>query len=174
MRRESLPSPGKLSMGVKLQSEMAKAVSAVELSAAVGAGGKSSLAKQLDVFLTAAKTAIAGFIDTVLPTVSSRNVGAYADPYVVPGSIVRIRTDKALDPAYVPAAAAFALASPAKTISKVAIDGPDILLYVTVPYVSTDTTATVAYTKPGTDQVRDLSGNELATFAAAAIANTIA
>lgn len=156
-------------MGIKLQSEMAKAVSAVELSAMTGAGGKTSLAKQLDNFLVAARNAIAGLIDAVAPTVSSRNVGA------VSASVVRIRADKWLDAAFVPAPAAFALAAPAKTISKVEVDGPDILLHVTVPYTSADSAPTVAYTQPGaTSNVRDLSGNLLATFAAAAVVNTVA
>lgn len=177
MRRDSLPSPGMLNMGIDLQGRMARAISAVEVNAGQS-GGVSSMAKQLDTFLTAAKTAIAGFIDAVVPTVSSRTVGTanYATPMSgqVTGNFVRIRTSKMLDRAYVPPASAFALASPAKVISNVQIDGPDIILTVTVPYVATDTTATVAYTQPGAaTNVRDLSANLLATFAATAIVNTV-
>lgn len=179
MRRESLPSPGMLSMGIDLQGRMARAISSVEVNAGQS-GGISSQAKQLDNFLVAARAAISAFIDAVLPVVSSRNVGAanYAIPGSgqVAGNFVRIRTSKMLDRSYVPAAAAFALASPAKVISNVQVDGPDVILTVTVPYTAADTTATVAYTAPGAgaNGVRDLSGNLLATFAAAAVANTVA
>ena len=170
MRKDSLPSPGMLSMGINLQSTMARAISAVEISASLQ-GGTTAVAKQLDNFLVAARNAIATFIDAVAPTVASRNVGAVP----LSGQWVRIRCSEWLDPAFVPAPAAFALASPAKTIDQVKIDGPDILLHVTVPYTSGDTTATVAYTQPGAaTNIRDLSGNLLATFAAAAIANTVA
>lgn len=175
MRRDSLPSPGMLNMGIDLQGRMARAISAVEVNAGQS-GGVSSMAKQLDNFLVAARAAIAALIDAVAPVVSSRAIGVSNVNYVdgfTRNQIVRIRTSKMLDRSYIPAPAAFALASPAKVISKVDIDGPDILLYVTVPYTTADTTATVAYTQPGAaTNVRDLSGNLLATFAATAATAT--
>lgn len=178
MRKDSLPSPGPLSMGVQLHACTAKAISAIEI-ASVGGGGKAPYAKRLDDFLVAARTAIAAYIDAVVPTVVSRQVGGVAAQYVggvqvTNASQVRIRTSKELDRSYVPAASAFALASPAKVISDVRLDGPDIVLTVTVPYTTGDTTATVAYTQPGAaTNVRDLSGNLLATFAATAATNAV-
>lgn len=169
MRRESLPSPGKLSMGIKLQSEMAKAVSAVELQAGVS-GGKSSAAKQLDNFLTAAKTAIAGFIDAVAPLVSTRVIEA-ANP-----SVIRVRYDKWMDAAYVPAGTAFAVlvATVARTVTAVRVDGPDVLLTLATP-VAAGEAVTVAYTQPGAvSNLRDLSGNLAATYTAQAVTNNVA
>lgn len=177
MRRDSLPSPGMLNMGIDLQGRMARAISAVEVNAGQS-GGVSSMAKQLDNFLVSARTAIGGFIDAVAPTVLNYTVGTAnrARPLsgMVVGNFVRIRTSKMLDRAYVPAAAAFTLGGPAKTISAVEVDGPDIILTVTAPYVSSDAGITVAYTQPGAaTNVRDLSGNLLATFTAQAVVNSV-
>jgi hypothetical protein len=165
MRKDSLPSPGMLSMGINLQSTMSKAISAVELAAMTGAGGKTSLAKQLDVFLTAAKTAIAGFIDAVAPTVLTR---ALTD-----ASTIRIRADKWLDAQYVPVTTAFAITGTVRTVTAVRVDGPDIVLTVSAPF-ATGNAINVAYTQPGAvSNARDLSGNLLATFAAAAVTNPL-
>lgn len=166
MRKEALPSPGMLSMGTALHTNLAKAVSAVELSAMTGAGGKTSLAKTLDNCLVAARTAIAGFIDSVLPTVSARTV---ADSFP---DVIRIRTDKWLDAGFVPPTTAFAVTVQARTVTAVAIDGPDIVLTLSAALAAG--AVSVAYTKPGaTSNVRDLSGNELAAFTATAVTNTI-
>lgn len=166
MRKDSLPSPGMLSMGTALHTNLVKAVSAVELAAMTGAGGKTSLAKTLDNCLVAARTAIAGFIDAVVPGVSARTAGASFP------SVIRIRTDKWLDPGFVPAGTAFAVTVQARTVTAVAIDGPDIILTLSAPLVAG--AVSVAYTQPGAaSNVRDLSGNLLASFTAAAVTNSI-
>jgi hypothetical protein len=156
-------------MGIDIQGRMARAISAIEQNAGVS-GGTSSMAKQFDNFLVAARTAIAGFIDAVAPTVSSRLTGVLnpADSRL-PNQIIRIRCSKWLDRSFVPAVTAFAVASPVKAIQRVEIDGPDILITVDTPF-TTGQTPTIAYTQPGAaTNIRDLSGNLLATFAATAL-----
>jgi hypothetical protein len=153
-------------MGIRLQSVMAKAISAVEISAMFGAGGKAAQAKQLDVFLDACKAAISGFIDVTVPTVLSRVV-----PVSKPEEI-RILCSEELDDKFVPVTSAFAVTGVAKVVEKVYIDGPYLVVCVTVPFGAADTGILVAYTQPGaTSNARDLSGNLLANFTAAAVTN---
>ena len=168
MRQETLPSPGQLSQGITLRNVAALAISAVEINAGIPAnGGTSSYAKSLSDFFTACAAAVAGFIDAVLPTQTARTIAANE------ASTVRIKIDKGLDPRFVPAPAAFALTTPTKVISKVEIDGPYVVLTVTVPYTVADTAAKVAYTQPGAgSNLRDFSGNYLASWLAAAGAIT--
>lgn len=173
MRKDSLPSPGRLSMGIRLQGEMSKAISAVELQAASG-GGTSSIAKQLDNFLVAARNAIAAFIDAVVPTVSARIAGGYVGAIgtdgvqVHPNATLRVRANKWMDAMYNPGPAAFTLATPALVPTKVIVDGPDLVLVLPRQLTSAEGgTVTVAYAQPGAaTNARDLSGNLLAAFAA--------
>lgn len=168
MRQETLPSPGQLSQGITLRNVAALAISAVEINAGIPANaGKSSYAKSLADFFTACATAVTGFVDAVLPTQTARTIAANE------ATKVRIKIDKGLDPRYVPAPADFALTTPTKVISKVEIDGPFIVLTVTVPYTVADNAAKVAYTAPGGGTgARDFSGNLLASWLAAAGAIT--
>lgn len=169
MRIETLPSPGMLSMGIELRNTMAKAISAVEISAGFG-GGKSHAAKKLTDFLTASAAAIAGFLDVTAPTVVSRTI--VLDRFGVANTL-RIRHSEDLDAQYVPLPAAFTIAGVTKVISKVCVEGPDVLITVTVPWV-TGNVSTVAYTQPGAaTNLRDLSANLLATYTAAAITNPL-
>lgn len=176
MRKDTLPSPGPLSMGLQLHACMAKAISSIEISS-VGGAGKAPYAARLDAFLVAARTAIATYIDAVVPTVLTRTVGTVPATRMfgqdwLTGQIVRVRTSKELDRSYVPAPAAFAIAG--STISYVQVEGPDILLLLAAPVAVGDGTKTVAYTQPGAvSNVRDLSGNLLASFVATGVVNTV-
>jgi len=169
MRIETLPSPGSLSQGIQLRNVAAQAISAVEINAAIpGGGGKSSYAKSLADFFTACATAVTGFVDAVVPTVTARTIAANE------ANTVRLKIDKGLDPRFVPDASAFAMTTPTKVVSKVAIDGPFLVITVTVPYTAADTDVKVAYTQPGaTSNARDFSGNLLASFTAAAVVNSV-
>jgi hypothetical protein len=183
MRKDSLPSPGPLSMGVQLHAVMAKAISAIEISGSAGGSGagKAPYAKQLDTFLVAARAAISGFIDAVVPTIAARISGGYPDAFdaagnrLPPTQVIRIRTNKQLDPSFLPATTAFAIASPARTVTRVAIDGPDVVLSLSAALsVAEGATATVSYTQPGAaTNLRDLSGNVLATSAATIMSSNL-
>jgi len=167
MRIENLPSPGMLSNGIALQQHAMKAISAVEILAGMGAG-KSSAAKPLSDFFTACVAALSTFLDVTVPTVLTRAIDTVTKP-----DTVRIRHSEGLDPKFVPAPAAFVIAGVAKTVSKVCVDGPDVILTVTVPFVAGNA-PTVAYTQPGAgSNLRDLSGNLVASYTAAAITNSL-
>jgi hypothetical protein len=167
MRQETLPSPGILANGPRLLVEATKAISACEISAGLGAG-KSTHAKKLSDFFTACATALATFVEAVVPTVTSRVIRNE------PGkNKLWILHSEQLDPQFVPAPAAFAITSAAKTITKVEIDGPYVILTVSVAWAAGNT-ASVAYTQPGAgSNLRDLSGNLLANYTATAVTNSI-
>lgn len=166
MRVDTLPSPGRLSMGIQIRTIMAKAISAIELQGTYT--GKATEAWQFDQFLQACRTAVATFIETVAPTVLARFINS------AEANKVYIQASEGIDPKFVPLPAAFAITGVAKTISKVEIDGPYIVLTVTVPFVNGNV-SNVAYTQPGgAANLRDLSGNLLASFAATAIVNNVA
>jgi len=98
-----------------------------------------------------------------VPTISARQNLAGVN-------VIRITCSEGLDPVAVPLAAAFTLA-PARTITKVEVQGPWVLLhYAGAKYVAGDN-PTVAYTQPAATQVRvqDDAGNLLATSAATAV-----
>jgi len=168
MRVDSLPSPGLLSNGIRLRIEASRAISAVEINAGIPVNaGKSSSAKILDDFLVACRTAIATFIDTVAPTVTSRVIrNSEADQ-------IYIAHSEGISPAFLPQPSAFVISGQTRTISKVEVDGPFVILTVTVPFVPG--AVNVAYTQPGTaaERLRDLSGNLLASYTAQAVVNGV-
>lgn len=167
MRIENLPSVGILSNGLRLQTEAMKAISNIEMQAGYN-GGKATGAKRLSDFFDACKAAIASFVDTVAPTVLSRSVRVGGAHQAIR---VDIRHSEALDPVYQPTVASFAVSG--KTVTAARIDGPDVILSVSVPFTNGQT-ATVSYTQPGGDgNLRDLSGNLLANYTTQAIVNGV-
>lgn len=169
MRQENLPSPGLIGNGQTLRALVAKVISQVEIDAGLRGSGKSSHAKPLSDFFTAGVTALASFLDVTVPTVLTRAILA------MPGGAtkIRIRHSEGLDPKFVPAPAAFVIASPAKTITKVEVDGPDVILTVSVAFVAGNA-PTVAYTQPGNgSNLRDLAGNLVANYTAQPITNPL-
>lgn len=164
MRVASLPSPGLLSNGIRTRIELAKAISAVEIQAGYNSG-KASAAASLDAFLVACRTAIASFIETVVPTLASAAIGLSNTKRIV------LTFSEGIDKRYVPAVTDFAIAGQVKAVTKVTIDGPFVYLDVATAFVAG--AVTVAYTKPGTNQLRDLSGNEVASITATAVTNAV-
>lgn len=167
MRVATLPSPGLLSNGIRIRIEAAKAISAVEINAGIPANsGKSTNAKPLSDFFTACAAALSTFVDAAAPTVASRSIA--------PSSPKRITIvcSEGIDKKFVPAAAAFAITGQTRTIEKVTVDGPFIHVDVTAAFVAG--AVNIAYTQPGaTTNLRDYSGNLLASFTAAAVTNGI-
>lgn len=164
MKNDALVSPGFISNGPRLRQEAIKAISYVEVMADLVSPAKPEQAKTLDTFFVACRTAISGLIDSTVPTFVSAEVdlGVNAKQLVITFS-------EALDPTVVPAGSAFT-SDPAKTISKVEVVGNTVILTVTANYVAGATT--IAYTQPGTNALRDLSGNLLATFTAQSVTIT--
>lgn len=160
MRVDFLPSPGQLSMGINIRVIMARAISSIELAGRFT--GKASQAKSFDTFLVAARAAIATFIDAVLPTYVSGLIGAATPTRLV------LTYSEALDPKIVPVASSF-VSSPVRTFSSIVVQGTTVTLTATVAFAAGVTTVT--YTAPGTNALRDTSGNLLATHGPSAVTN---
>jgi hypothetical protein len=168
MRIETLPSPGLLSNGIRIRIEAAKAISAVEINAGLSVNaGKSKSAFQLKAFFDACSAAIAGFVDIVLPVITSRVIAAHN------AKRITLAYSEGLDPAHVPPVTAFAITGQVKTVHKVIIDGPFVHLDFTSAFVAG--AVSVAYTKPVAviDRLQDASGQEAAAFTATAVTNGI-
>ena len=159
MRLESLPSPGMLSMGIRLQTEAAKAISSVEIFAARN-GGTSGTATRLHAFFTACATAIASLCDLTAPTVTARNQTAGSN-------VIRMTTSEPLDPRIIPDLTSM-VTSPARTITRIYIEGTVLNVeYSGAPLANGNT---IAYTQPsGANKLQDNGGNLLASFAAQTI-----
>lgn len=153
MRIENIPSPGLLSAGLNLRTQAARAISSVEVLAA-RTGGTTAAANALHAFFTACATSIAALRDTVLPTVATRVLTATNT------AVITFNED--LDPKFVPATSAFAF-TPARTVTAVAVSGKRVTITATGTIVGDS----VAYTKPGTNMLKDLAGNEAANFSGA-------
>ena len=167
MRVETLPSPGMLSNGIRIRIEAAKAISAVEINAGIPVNsGKSSNAKPLADFFTACVAAVSGLYDVTAPTVASRSIATSNASRIV------IALSEGLDEKFVPAPAAFAITGQVKAVTKVTVDGPFVYLDVATPFIAG--AVSVAYTQPGAgSNLRDISGNLVASFTATAVTNAI-
>lgn len=165
MRVATLPSPGLLSNGIRIRIEAAKAISAVEINAGIPVnGGKSRNAQPLSAFFTACAASLSTFLDATVPTVASRSIAPSA------AKRITIACSEGMDKKFVPAAAAFAITGQARTIEKVTVDGPFIHIDVTAAFIAG--AVNIAYTQPGaTSNLRDVSGNLLASFTATAVTN---
>lgn len=162
MRVSSLPSPGLLTNGIMLRTEAAKAISSVEIVSSKYPGGLSGQATKLHAFFTACASAIAALRDVTAPTISAINV-LNALP-----TIVRVRFSERMDKSVLAAASAFVF-TPARTI--VSVDWADeredeLVIELSASAVGV---TNVAYTQPGTNQLRDYGGNLVATDATTAI-----
>lgn len=166
MRVSTLPSPGLLSMGIKLRTEAAKAISAVEISAGRGHAGaaKSPHAFQLSAFFTACAAALSTFVETTAPVIAARSIAA-ADP-----KRIVLTYGEGLDKTKVPAIGDFSITGQVKAVTKVTIDGPFVYLDVATDFIAG--AVSVAYTQ-GTVKLQDASGNFAASFTATAVTNGI-
>lgn len=92
-------------------------------------------------------------------------------------TILRLKFSELLDPNYVVAGAAWSAAgsgSGAKTVTSTSIVGDKIYLTMDEAYETGDT-ITVQYTKPGSGvDIRDISGNQVASFGPEAVTNNVA
>ena len=91
----------------------------------------------------------------------------------VDGTSMALIYNEALDTGSVPAASAYSVAFGGATgvaPSSVAVVGAKVKLTLSTAATSTDT-VTVAYTKPGTNPLQDLAGNDAATLAVRAVTN---
>lgn len=165
MRVDTLPSPGLLSNGIRIRIEAAKAISAVEITAGLS-GGKTSTANSLKTFFDACSTSVAGFVDTIVPTLVSAYIGVSNAKRIV------LTFSEGLDVFSVPVTTAFATGTQVKAVSKVTIEENRVYLDFATAFVAG--AVTVSYTKPATGSVvQDIAGNDLATFAATAVTNSI-
>jgi branched-subunit amino acid ABC-type transport system permease component len=165
MKLDALPSPGYIGSGIALQREAIKAISYVETMADLK-GGKTEQAKTLTTFFTACIAAVAAYVDATLATFTSALISA-AKP-----KVLVITYSEGLDQAFVPAVSAFA-SSPARTFSKVEVEGNTVILTATTAFVAGATTVT--YTAPGAaaNGLRDTSGNLVATHGPSAVTNSV-
>lgn len=150
MRITALPSPGLLANGFSLRMEAAKAISAVEITAGRTPGGKTTTGASLSTFFTACASALSALGDLTAPTVVSA---------IAATGVVTVTFTEALETSVVPAAAAFVF-TPARTVTAVSVVGSTVLVTAT-GVIATDS---LTYTKPAVNGVRDLAGNQVATF----------
>lgn len=103
-------------------------------------------------------------VDSTAPSFVSAQV-SNATP-----TIIAVTMSEALSGA-APAASAFTV-SGGKTVSSVSITGAVISLTCSAAYAQGDT-ITVAYTKPGVNQLKDAANNETASFGPSAVTNSV-
>lgn len=159
MRVETLPSPGMLSQGIRLRNIAAQAISSVEINAGISVnGGKSSNAKPLADFFTACAESLGTMLDVIVPVIAAGSI-APSNP-----SELVLTYDEGLDARKVPDVGDFVIGYQVRTVTKVAIDGPFVLLTVNAPF--TAGTVSVAYTQSATvsKRLQDISGNQADSF----------
>ena len=113
----------------------------------------------LDTNATSARGTILNDDDTNVPVLQSA---------IVVEEILTLTYDERLDEDSVPATSAYTVKVNGTAVSLAAsdpvqIEGTEVILTL-AQAVASDATATVSYQKPGTDPVKDLSGNEAASF----------
>ncbi len=168
MRDSTLLSPGLLAQGFLLRRTAASAISSVEITARSTPGGRTRAAATLAAFFTDCASKLSSISDAVAPTFASAQI-ANATP-----TKVRIPFSENMDQSVVPALAALTLGGTAKTATSVQWESATVLsITVSVAYANGNT-ATVAYTRPTTNYLRDLAGNAVATFTAQAVTNNVA
>lgn len=155
MRRDTLPTPGLFTNGFQLLNEMAKTISQVEIQAGYAPGGKVPQAATLDTFLQACRTAIAGFIDIVAETVSTRVRTATNTAVVTFTGALSPSTSVPLTSI---------VFSPARTVTAIVVSGST----VTVTATGVIATDTITYTPPTNGSahlgIKDQAGNVIPTF----------
>jgi hypothetical protein len=109
--------------------------------------------------------AVAVVVDSTAPTLLSASVSDVAR------STVAIAVSESLDAGFVPAASAFTVGG--HTVSAVGVSGSTISLTVSAPFANGEAARTVAYAQPGTNNIRDTSGNLLANSSGLAITNNV-
>lgn len=155
MKINDLASPGLLSNGIKLRIEAAKAISSVELTCARTPGHKTSSAKTLSDFFSSCVTALASLYDVTAPTFTGAATSS---------TTIKLTFSEAMDTGVTPAAAAFAISG--DTITSVAWGTAGDAGKLILTGTGFAAAESLAYTKPATNALRDLAGNQVATAAA--------
>lgn len=168
MRVDKLPSPGLLSNGTRLRIEAAKAISAIEVNAAIAANaGKSRNSHQLFEFFTTCSNSVSAYFDTVVPTIVARSI--------TPSNTKRITLtySEGLDKGFVPDKTDFVITGQVRTVAAVIVDGPFVHVDVTAAFAAG--AVSIAYTASATQakKLQDSSGNVAASFTATAVTNSI-
>jgi hypothetical protein len=153
MRVETLLSPGILSNGFLLRREAAKAISAIEITARVTPGGKTRAAAALSAFFTDCASKLSTLTDATAPTMA----GSTAT--VASATSISLAFAEVMDQSVIPAASAFTVNN-GGTVSSLAWASSTVLTITGTGYAAGDT---VTYTKPETNGLRDLAGNQVAT-----------
>jgi hypothetical protein len=163
MRIETLKSPGLLSNGIALRSAAAKAISQVEIYTDKIGGAANDKATLLNAFFTDCATkALAGTsADAAAPTVSSRTQ-TFTEQVIV----ITYNEPLAL---VVPDKSAFAITSPARTVTGVEVVGSTVRVSYSGALLVTADSPEIAYTQPSFNRLSDASGNLAASFTAAAV-----
>lgn len=160
MQNDALSSPGLIPNAHRLRQEAVKAISYVEVQAdlmAAAGGGLPSQGESLRTFFSECRSALSSLYDMDPPFFVSAAVALTS-----PRTLV-ITFDDTLDATVVPAASTF-VSSPAKTFNKVVVSEKTVTLTSTTDFVAGATT--IAYTQPGVNALRDLSGNGVESFTA--------
>lgn len=153
MRIETLPAPGYLSNGITLRREAAKAISVIEIVAGRTPGGKTTNAKTLSDFFTACVTALSALYDVTAPTMAGATGTA-----VSPTSITLVFAEN-MDTSVLPASTAFTVNN-GGVVSSIVWTNATTLTITGTGFAAADV---VTYTKPATNMIRDLPGNQMAT-----------
>jgi hypothetical protein len=152
MRIETLLSPGLLSNGWRLRTEACKAISSVEITAGRTPGGKTTSAKALYDFFTDCASALSALYDVTAPTMAGTTATATS------ATQINIVFAEAMDQGVAPDAAAFSISG--DTITAVAWTSSTNLRLTGTGFAAAET---LTYTKPATNALRDLAGNQVAT-----------
>lgn len=154
MKLDFLPSPGLIPNGPRLQAEMTRACSYVQVMASLK-GGLTEQAQTLDSFCAAVQAAIIGFRDITLPAYVSGSFGVAANPK----RVVLVYSEP-LDSTVKPPPGSWALSQGGAVVAAV-IEGSRVILTTTTAL--TNVATTVTYTKPAVNGIRDGSQNQVAT-----------
>lgn len=163
MRDTNIVSPGLLSNGFLLRREAAKAISAIEIQAARTSGGKTQAAAKLSAFFADCVSKLAGFVEAVLPTVTTR--------VRTSATVATITFSEALQPSSGSIPLSSVVFSPVRVISNIAttgstmvITGVGITAGDTITYTPPAVTYSAGSPQPKSLGVKDLAGNVAATF----------
>ncbi|HCI1171279.1 TPA: hypothetical protein NOB78_002957, partial [Enterococcus faecium] len=117
-----------------------------------------------DVFYTISQAVGATATDTTSPTATSAAVANGAASQVV------ISCSETLNVSFTPATTAFTVSG--HTVSSVSVSGTTITLGVNA-FVNGEATRSITYTQPGSNQVRDVAGNLMASFTGLTVVNNV-
>lgn len=156
MRITGLPSPGLMTDGIKLRTVASKAISQAEVTAKHTPGGKTRSAKTLSDFFSACVTALAGIYDVTVVAFSGTTSATASS-----ATTIKVVFAEAMDTTVVPAAAAFAISG--DTVTAVAWGTAGDVGKLILTGTGFASGESLVYTKPATNALRDLAGNQMAT-----------